>query len=126
MRRQGKATMSSYEEQNAVVVELSGRIALEEANALDAELRRLAARRPRPRVVVIDLKRLEFISSIGLGVLVAFYKTLRGVRIVLAAPQPLVRTLLRHANLHAIFTIVDTPAEAWLDEATIRPVPVTV
>jgi anti-anti-sigma factor len=124
------------DKQDTVVVTLEGRIALEEANALDAELRDLAARNPLPSQVVIDLSRLDYISSIGLGVLVAFRKTLRPTRVVLRNAQPLVRTLLQHANLHAIFTIVDTPApapargsaggvEAWLDDAAVRPVPVT-
>jgi anti-anti-sigma factor len=61
---------------------------------------------------LIDLARLEFIASAGLGVLMVVQKraTLAGVTNTLANANPTIRNVLRHAGFEPLFRIVDTNA----------------
>jgi anti-sigma B factor antagonist len=79
---------------------------------LDRGLMRLSA--ARPKLVVFDLSELAFISSLGLGSLVAFQRGLQraGGRAALTRLQPAVSEMLKHARLDTVFQVYDTVEEA--------------
>ncbi len=57
--------------------------------------------------VVVDLGELQYVSSAGLGILIATQRRLadRGARLTLRSPTPHVRELLRITGLDGIFAI---------------------
>jgi anti-anti-sigma factor len=93
-----------------VVVRIAGEASLRQADKLTAALLGLSAR--RPSLVTLDLSRLSFLSSLAMGVLVAFRRGIvrAGGRVRLAAaPQEPVREALARAELLNLF---GWPAEA--------------
>jgi anti-anti-sigma factor len=87
-----------------VEVRLRGQAGVLEADALDAVLRPLAAR--RPAWVVFELSKLESLSSLAMGVLVAYRRAAvrAGARVGLAADlQPGVREALDRAGVRSLF-----------------------
>jgi anti-anti-sigma factor len=88
------------------IVRLRGEAGVVEAGALEAALLRLAARRPAK--VTIDLSELEFISSLAMGVLLAFRRGVvrTGGRVCLAPElRPMVREALNRAELLSLFEV---------------------
>ena len=80
-----------------------------EADALETVLLRLAAR--RPACVIFELSKLESISSLAMGLLVAYRRAAvrAGGRVGLAADlQPGVREALDRAQLMSLFEDVGT------------------
>jgi anti-anti-sigma factor len=71
------------------------------------EARAFFALQDPPRL--IDLARLEFIASAGLGVLLVVQKraTQAGTTITLANVNANIRNILRHAGFDGLFRIVD-------------------
>ena len=64
---------------------------------------------PAP-VVILDLSRVGFLDSSGLGALVAVMKLLEeGRRLELAGLTPMVRKVLRLTRMDSVFTIHDAP-----------------
>jgi anti-anti-sigma factor len=89
-----------------MVVRLRGEAGVVEAGALEAALLRLAARRPAK--VAFDLSELEFISSLAMGVLVAYRRGVvpTGGRVWLAPElRPMVREALSRAELLSLFEV---------------------
>ena len=64
--------------------------------------------------VVIDLAQVTFVDSSGLGALIVARKAARerGGSISLVSPPPVVRRLLGSTQLHDVFAIHDSLAEA--------------
>lgn len=60
--------------------------------------------------VVLDLADLEYISSAGLRVLMLAAKQVKaaGGRILLAAPQPVVREILEISRFNLVFELADS------------------
>ena len=54
---------------------------------------------------MLDVSRLEYISSVGLGTLVAFYKQVRARNghMMLAGVRPAVADILKSAHLERLF-----------------------
>jgi len=69
-----------------------------------------------PRLL-LNLARVTFISSVGIGVMVHIYKTVSGRkgRVVLAGLQPAVRDTLKAVKMLTLFTVLDD-REAGLAE----------
>jgi anti-anti-sigma factor len=90
------------------VVHLSGDADGEQVEELDRHLRLII--NLDPKLVVMDLTRLNFISSVGMGLLVRIQNQLKekGGRLVLAAARPLVREALRRAALQKLFEMFDS------------------
>ena len=89
-----------------MVVRLLGEAGVVEAGALEAALLRLAARRPEK--VTFDLSELEFISSLAMGVLLAYRRGVvrTGGRVWLAPElRPMVRETLSRAELLSLFEV---------------------
>jgi anti-anti-sigma factor len=90
-----------------VVVWLRGEAYVAEAGVLETALLRLVARRPRR--VIFDLSELRFLSSLALGVVVAYrHLAVRtGVHVYLAPNlHPAVRKALNRAELMNLFEAV--------------------
>jgi anti-sigma B factor antagonist len=83
----------------AAVLVVTGRVTVEEAPPLAERLRaELNAHRHR---LVLDLSKVEFMGSAGLGALISAIKNARaeGGDLVLAAPSSVVHTLLHVSGL---------------------------
>src|SRR5207253_8842193 len=94
------------------VVRLSGDADGEQVDELDRQLRLIS--NVNPKQIVLDLTRLNFISSAGMGLLVRVHQALKenGGKLVLAAPRPLVRDAIRRAALQKLFEIRDAVEES--------------
>lgn len=79
-----------------------------------AEARALLARVRPTAAVVLDLDRVRFVDSTGLGVLVTGVNNLRerGSVVVLSVAQPNVRRVLHLVGLDRLVPMVSTRAEA--------------
>jgi anti-anti-sigma factor len=107
-----------------VEVRLRGNAGVQEADALEAVLLRLAGR--RPACVIFDLRDLRFISSLAMGMLVAYRRAAvrAGGRVCLAADlQPAVRDALTRAQLISLFEAVGGREPGDAPAATDHPKP---
>lgn len=93
-------------------VALSGELDLRRAYTFDEELRRIEA--GHPQVILLDLRRLDFLDSAGLGRVIACHRRARrdGRRVVIARAPGAVQRVLALAALEEILEIVDRPAAA--------------
>ena len=68
----------------------------------------------KSKIMVIDLAELGFISSTGLGGIVAAHVTCQknGTKMFLVNPKPMVREVLEVTRLTTLFKICDTLEEA--------------
>ncbi len=91
-------------------VYLYGEIDHHSAVALREELDRHLLRH-RPRRLVLDLSRIEFMDSAGLGLLMGRYRLVRelGGVMALSAPNPRVMKILRLAGMERFFDIEQAP-----------------
>lgn len=69
------------------------------------------------KLCAIDISRVRFINSSGIGVLITLLTKFRNVdgEVVLINPSEQVKKLLIITKLNAIFTIVDTKEAAFLE-----------
>ena len=93
---------------NALIARLIGSANMVTASELQGDLFALVDRNPRH--IVLDLSRLAFINSVGLGGIIAAH--VRGRRqnslISVAAPSPEILELLRVTNLTRLFPVYDS------------------
>ena len=95
----------------ASVVEVGGEVDLHSASALREELLK-AAEGEKP-CIVVDLSRVSFIDSTGLGVLVGALKRVRETgALSLVCPQRSVRRVFEITGLMQVFPFFDTVEEA--------------
>lgn len=95
----------------ASVVEVGGEVDLHSANQLRDEL--LKAAEGENPCVVVDLSRVSFIDSTGLGVLVGALKRVRETGVLsLVCPQRSVRRVFEITGLMQVFPIFDSVEEA--------------
>ena len=106
-------TIEEYE-QGTFRIALRGELDAARAYSFEEEMRRLEAR--HPKLLVLDLRRLMFMDSAGLGRLLALHRRSRkaGHRLVVVRGS---RTVQR---LFAI-TALDTQFEQVSDPATVIP-----
>jgi len=73
--------------------------------------------------LVADLSKVDFIASIGIGVLVRCVNAirLRGGNMVLLNPQPGVRTMLEKTRIHTVIPILSNLQEACRVVKEARP-----
>ena len=69
------------------------------------------------KTVVIDLEKVRYISSSGLGLLITLLTKMKiaGGELFLTAPSELVKKLLLITKLNGIFTVVESIKELNLD-----------
>src|SRR5262245_45583472 len=104
--------VSETREPGVVVVGLAGRLDGTTAADLDARLGQLVA--AGERQVVLDLARLEYITSVGLRTILVVAKQLRAGagKLVIAALQDPVKQVFDLAGFSALLPICSTRREA--------------
>ncbi len=97
---------------STVLIKVSGMAAVEVVGQFSRALQEAAAR--KPRLLAVDLSGLSFISSTGLGGIVAAHVTCRknDTLLCLIHPKPFLREILDLTKLSSLFEICDTVAEA--------------
>jgi anti-sigma B factor antagonist len=91
-----------------LVMSILGEVNIVEVDALTRQFLALLDR--KPKLVVLDLSRLGFIASAGMGAMIAFRRDLGkvGGEVRLAAIKPQVREALRRALFERIFQMYET------------------
>ena len=100
-------------EPDITIVELAGRLALgRESQRIETLVEELA--RSGERKVVLDMGRIDYIDSAGVGLVALAAGKLRegGGRVIVVAPEGRVLHLLQMTQMTAIVTVVSTSAEA--------------
>lgn len=94
----------STERDGDAVLEVEGEIDMSSAPALDAVMASLDEQQPR---LVVDLRKVGFIDSTGLCILLRAHRRLEeeGRRLVLADPSPAVRRLLDITGLSDVVDV---------------------
>ncbi len=97
---------------DGVVVSLVGSASMDLCERLNAAL--LDVCQTKPRVLVIDLARLDFICSLGLGCIVVAYLrvTKHGGKLMLANPQPTINDMLTTTKLGGLMPVCSSIEEA--------------
>lgn len=97
---------------NRIKVTLKGR--LDSFGVSRIESRFLGALVPGGHNGIVDLSRTEFVASMGIRMFMTAARALhnKNARIVLYAPQELVREVFESVSLDDIMTICDSEAEA--------------
>ena len=95
-----------------VVVSLIGQADIAGASVLERHLTFLSA--SHPRFVVFDMSELAFISSLAMGTLMQFRRGSQswGGTITLAAAQPAVAGMFKHAALDKLLPMMDSVESA--------------
>ncbi len=93
-------------------VALSGRLDAVGVQQVGTRFQGLTASRGKP--TIIDLTNLEFIASLGLGMLLSCARALhgRGARAVIVNPQPMVAKAIETAHMSSVMPIYGTVEEA--------------
>ena len=101
------------------MIRLKGRLDLEGAEAADLKLTSLAA--VRQGYVIVDLDGVEFLSSIGLSVIVRVARALtsRQGRLVLLSPRPNVADVLARTQIDQLIPVFTDLTAA---RTAVRPV----
>lgn len=100
---------------DVVVAEPSGRIDFTNADAFKSALADAIEQNSGERgPVVIDFSRVDYISSVGLRVLMVAAKEMNGGRrkITIAAPSPVVREIIEISRFHLILAVFASVREA--------------
>lgn len=100
---------------NFLVLSIDGEITLDNAQGLKEETRKLAETMAEP-VFVLDLEKVSFIDSTGIGFLIVLKSRLeeRDKKLVLLKPSMQAQRILELVQLNAFFTIL--PDETRLGE----------
>ncbi|WBQ03154.1 STAS domain-containing protein [Kribbella sp. CA-293567] len=93
-----------------VTLEVAGDLDLESTPAMTAGLKAVLG----PRPVLVDLSRVEFLDSTGLGVLVGAHReaAAEGGALLLVAAGPRLQKIFKITKLHKVFALHDTMEEA--------------
>ena len=92
-------------------VELEGSIDGKTAPHIREEF---SAALPQVQKLIIDMSRVDYLSSAGLRLLLLLYReiTARKGKLVLVQVSPEVRTVMSHTGFLSFFTLADTQQEA--------------
>lgn len=103
------------EREGALVVKISGDCGVTAIEALEREMGKAAAR--HPNFAIFDLSGLTFISSLGMGTLMAFHRTVwqRGGVVRVASTPKVVSDAFHRAQLDKVFTLRPTVEDALKD-----------
>lgn len=92
--------------ENATIITMRGDVSISAADALATGLLPVIA--SKPAHVILDLSDMPFISSLGLGQLVALRRGIAANcgRVTIVAPQERVLKALQHAKIDSMFQVV--------------------
>lgn len=93
-------------------ISLIGRLDIQGTQEIDMKFTAMTA--TKKAGILVDLKQVEFLASIGMRTLISCAKAVanRGGKMVLYRPQPLVREVLSTSGLDSLIPIYDDLAEA--------------
>jgi anti-anti-sigma factor len=96
-----------------MMVRIKGYLGMCDQAELHGQLTAIALR--RPRLVVLDLAQLEFVSSVAFCALIVFRQDIvrAGGSIRITAMQPLVEEAFTVLRLHSLFEVCETVEEAF-------------
>lgn len=92
-------------------VELEGSIDGKTAPQIRVEL---STALQQEQKVILDISRVDYLSSAGLRLLLLLYReiTARNGKLVLVGVSPEIRTVMSHTGFLSFFTIAESPQEA--------------
>lgn len=94
-----------------VLLTLRGNAGVANTAVLDRHVLPIVA--SKPALVIVDLTGLEFVSSLGIGSIMAVHQGLRPKgKVRLVGPNPNVRGVLERTRVDALLEIFDTLEEA--------------
>ncbi|MCD4699905.1 MAG: STAS domain-containing protein [Phycisphaerae bacterium] len=104
--------MNVTQRDDAVVLAIVGSVSMTDADRLQEKLEELAAE--RVSIIVLDLKEMDFICSVGLGAIIVGHLKCRhhAGQVRLVSPVPSVRELLETTCLTKLFGIYDSVEDA--------------
>ena len=97
----------TVDDEGEVVVRLRGEIDLSNADAVEAEFRRVA--RAESGALIIDVSELQFIDSTGIAMLLNAVAGAESVAV--RNPSPILRRMIDVAGLAPVLPIEDLPIE---------------
>ncbi len=105
-------SMSLTEQPEGVVATLKGMASVGAREEFDAELLKIRAR--MPRLVVLDLSGLEFLTSHALGSFLALHAEVkaRGGAVRIAAPSDYIKSLMQATRVDQKLKVFATVADA--------------
>lgn len=97
---------------SATLITLTGAADVSGSPELERKLTMVSAQ--RPKVAILDLSGLTFISSLCMGSLIQFGHglTKRGSRVAVAAAQPMVADALRRIRMESVLPMYPTVEDA--------------
>jgi anti-sigma B factor antagonist len=100
--------LAMTEQDEMLILKIAGMAAVEVAGQLSRALQEAAAR--SPKILVVDLSDLNFISSTGLGALVAAHVTCQrnGSRLCLLKPREFIQEILEVTRLSTLFEVCES------------------
>jgi anti-anti-sigma factor len=106
-----KITISEHEP-GVRRINLSGRIDTVASDSLGLQFTTAVAM--EKALVIVDLSGVDFMASLGIGIIVRAHNSLklRGGKMVLLNPQPVVALVLEKTAIHTVIPIVHTIDEA--------------
>ena len=96
-----------------LIARVSGKAGVDQIEELDRQLHLLTAL--APKLVVLDLSNVAYVSSMGIGSLLRFRNdvTQAGGKVVVASPQPTVATVLRMGKIDRVLPIFNSVDAAF-------------
>ena len=103
-------SLETREEQDTVRIAVGGELDLSSALTFDEEVRRAEER--RPATLILDLRRLRFMDSTGLRLIMSAQARAakRGRRLAIVLGSDAVRRIFRLAGVNRHLEIVDHPS----------------
>ena len=95
---------------NCLLAEVSGEIVLANSTTIKNELKEQIG--PNDRKVILDLSKVNFIDSAGVGVLISLLKSLNGGVLVVVVTDPGVLRVLEITRIDRLIPLVSSLAEA--------------
>lgn len=113
---QGEFQVQVRREGQTALIEVSGELDLASGPTLESELDKIAA--PETTLVIVDLRRLEFMDSTGLSIIVRAHQRLveEGCELGLVRGSPQVQRLLDLTGVAERLRLVSTPEELLNDQ----------
>ena len=112
MGKSGGLEIQAEQTPRGLIARIAGQMGVDEVDELDRQLHLLAVL--KPKLAVLDVSRVGFISSMAIGALVRFRNQIAesGGRVALAGMQKDVHDSFRHTGLDRVFALHGSVAEA--------------
>jgi anti-sigma B factor antagonist len=103
--------LQTRQEGDVDVVELEGNIDGKTAPEIREQLRPIL---PRARKLILDMTRVQYLSSAGLRLLLLTYREVTAAqgKVVLLGVSRDIQTVMSHTGFLSFFTLADTPEQA--------------